>query len=150
MLAAIGVLLSATLFIATTPVAAQTATGAISGVIQDAQGAIVPNAKVTLINDAQGAASARQITTGGEGGFEFSPLLPGTYTLSVEITGFKKYIQSGITLDVNDKLGLPADRAGSRRHRRIDHRRSQRRSAPDHDRGTLRRGDRNAGRRHRD
>ena len=91
------------------PLAAQTTTaGAISGVVQDAQGAVVPRAKVTLTNDAQGAASARQITTGGDGAFLFTPLLAGNYTLTVELTGFKKYVQSNITLDVNNKLGLPA------------------------------------------
>jgi len=91
------------------PLGAQTTTaGAISGVVQDAQGAVVPRAKVTLTNDAQGAASARQINTGGDGAFLFTPLLAGNYTLTVEMTGFKKYIQSNITLDVNNKLGLPA------------------------------------------
>jgi hypothetical protein len=34
-------------------------------------------------------------------------VLPGTYTVSVEAMGFKKYLQSGIVLDVNTKLGLP-------------------------------------------
>src|SRR5260221_5578666 len=84
------------LLVSVLQVAAQTAVGSISGVIQDAQGAVVPNAKVTLTNDAQGAASARQITTGGEGAFVFTPLLPGTYTLAVEMAGFKKYVQTGI------------------------------------------------------
>jgi hypothetical protein len=35
-------------------------------------------------------------------------VLPGTYSLSVEVPGFKKYTQSQIVLDVNEKLGLPA------------------------------------------
>src|SRR5262249_29894497 len=42
-----------------------------------------------------------------EGTFVFSPVLPGNYSVTVEGAGFKKYVQSGITLDVNDKLGLP-------------------------------------------
>ncbi len=86
---------------------AQNNAGSISGVVQDAQGAVVPNAKVTLINEEQGAGSARTSNTGGEGTFVFAPLLAGKYTVSVEMTGFKKYIQSGITLDVSDRLGLP-------------------------------------------
>src|SRR5690348_17694227 len=40
---------------------AQATNGSISGVVQDPQGAVVAGAKVTLTNEAQGAASARQV-----------------------------------------------------------------------------------------
>ena len=42
-----------------------------------------------------------------DGNFLLTPLLPGTYSLTVEASGFKKYTQTGIVLNVNDKLGLP-------------------------------------------
>ena len=87
---------------------AQTGAGSIAGVVQDAQGAVVPNAKVTLESPALGAGATRTLNSGADGGFTFTPVLPGVYTLTVELQGFKKYIQSNITLDVNDKLGLPA------------------------------------------
>ena len=51
--------------------------------------------------------SARVLNTNTEGAFVFSPVLPGTYTLTVEVSGFKKYNQSNIVLDVSDRLGLP-------------------------------------------
>jgi hypothetical protein len=86
----------------------QNIAGSISGVVQDAQGGSVPGAKVTLTNEAQGASSARSLDTGAEGTFVFSPVLAGKYSVTVEMRGFKKYVQSGITLDVSDKLGLPA------------------------------------------
>jgi len=86
----------------------QNVAGAISGVVQDAQGAVVPAARVTLINDAQGEASARSLVTTAEGTFVFAPVLPGKYTVTVEMTGFKKYVQSGINLDASERLGLPA------------------------------------------
>jgi hypothetical protein len=89
------------------PLCAQTTSGSISGVVQDAQGAVVPNAKVTLTNEAQGAASARDVATSAEGTFVYSPVLPGQYTVSVEAPGFKKYTKSAIVLNVNDRLGLP-------------------------------------------
>ena len=89
------------------PLWAQTTSGSISGVVQDAQGAIVPNARVTLTNEAQGTASARQVTTSAEGTFVFSPVLAGQYTVAVEAPGFKKYTKSAIVLNVNDRLGLP-------------------------------------------
>ena len=88
------------------PLAAQTA-GSISGTIRDAQGAVIPNAKVTLTNREQGASSARQVESGGEGTFVFTPVQAGNYSVMVEAPNFKKYTQSGITLDVNERLGLP-------------------------------------------
>jgi len=94
------------LLLASSPLLAQNSAGSISGVIQDAQGAVVPNAKVALTNEAQGAVAREQVTS-PEGTFVFTPVLPGTYTLTVEDSGFKRYVQSGIKLDVNDKLGLP-------------------------------------------
>ena len=88
------------------PLVAQETSGSISGVIQDPQGAVIPNAKVVLTNESQGAAE-RDLNTTGEGAFSFSPVLPGNYRVTVEAPGFKKYTQSGITLNVNDRLALP-------------------------------------------
>jgi len=98
----------ALLLLAMVPATAQTNSGAITGVIQDAQGAVIANAKVTLVNNEQGAGSAREINTNGEGVFLITPIPPSTYTLTVEVTGFKKYTQSGIVVNANDRLGLPA------------------------------------------
>jgi hypothetical protein len=88
------------------PLAAQNTSGSISGVVQDSQGAVIPNAKVTLINEAQGAASARTVDTNGEGAFVFSPVLAGTWDVTVEMASFKKYTQAGIVLDTSERLGL--------------------------------------------
>src|ERR1700712_4004563 len=88
------------------PLAAQNA-GSITGTIRDSQGAVIPNAKVTLVNSQQGTGSARQVESGAEGNFVFTPVQAGSYSVTVEATSFKKYTQSGITLDVNERLGLP-------------------------------------------
>jgi Carboxypeptidase regulatory-like domain/TonB-dependent Receptor Plug Domain len=95
------------LLFAAVAIYAQITAGSISGVVQDPQGAVIPSAKVTLVNEEQGQGSARVLNTNSEGAFVFTPVLPGKYTVTVEVTGFKKYVQSGIVLDVNDKLGLP-------------------------------------------
>lgn len=84
----------------------QATVGSISGSVLDSSGAVLPNAKVTLTNPAQGAASTREITTNNEGIFVFTPVLPGNYTLSVTMTGFKQYVQANIVLNVADRLGL--------------------------------------------
>ena len=72
----------------------------------DPQQAVVPNAKVALTNVGENAV-VRQVETLSDGNFLLTPLLPGTYSLTVEAAGFKKYTQTGIVLNINDKLGLP-------------------------------------------
>ncbi|HEY7392579.1 MAG TPA: carboxypeptidase regulatory-like domain-containing protein [Bryobacteraceae bacterium] len=85
---------------------AQATTGEIHGTVQDPTQAVVAGAKVTLTNEGQSAV-VRETQTLADGNFLLTPLLPGTYSLTVEASGFKKYSQTGIVLNVNDKLGLP-------------------------------------------
>src|SRR5260370_6985851 len=80
--------------------------GSISGVVQDGQGAVVPNAKVELTNVAQGAVF-RGLTTSAEGTFAITPLPPATYSLAVEAQGFKRYVKNEIKLFAQDRIGLP-------------------------------------------
>jgi len=86
------------------PLAAQQTSGMISGMVKDAQGAVIPGAKVTLIDQNQSA--SRDQTAGGEGLFAFTPLPPSTYTVVVEAAGFKKYEKKDIVLFANDRVGL--------------------------------------------
>jgi len=88
------------------PLFGQQSSGSISGVVQDSQGAVVPNAKVVLINQAQGVVY-RDSDTSAEGTFFFTPVIPGTYTVTVEVPGFKKYSRRDITLFAQDRVGLP-------------------------------------------
>jgi hypothetical protein len=88
------------------PLKSQATTGEIHGTVQDPTQAVVAGAKVTLTNEGQSAV-VRETQTLADGNFLLTPLLPGTYSLSVEATGFKRYTQTGIVLNVNDKLGLP-------------------------------------------
>jgi hypothetical protein len=97
-----------TAVVACAPAKAQAIGGLITGTVQDASGAVIPNAKVTLTNQAQGEASARAVPTTGDGIFVFTPVLPGTYEIKVEMTGFKTYVQSNIAMSASDRLGLPA------------------------------------------
>lgn len=101
-------LLIAAVIASSTPLYAQALGGLITGTVQDASGAVLPNAKVTLTNQAQGAASAREVSTSGEGIFVITPVLPGTYNLRVEATGFKTYTQENLAVSATDRVGLPA------------------------------------------
>ncbi len=91
-----GLLLAALLF-------AQ-ATANLVGTVKDATGAAVPGARVTAVNVQTGLRQARQ--SGPDGTYSL-PLLPvGQYRLEVEKEGFQRYVQSGITLAVNDNATI--------------------------------------------
>lgn len=72
-------------------------TAVLSGTVEDPSGAVIPNAKVTLTSQERGI--ARTTTTNAIGHYSFSQLPPSTYTLSVEVKNFTKYVQHGITLN---------------------------------------------------
>src|ERR1035438_6707323 len=57
--------------------------GAISGTIQDATGAVVANAKVTLLNTDQGI--TLETKAGNSGEYSFSPVRTGHYSVSAKI-----------------------------------------------------------------
>jgi len=99
-------LLLATVIFLVLPVVAQVSSGSISGVVQDAQRAVVPNATVTLINQTQGAV-IRSLATSSEGTFVFTPVAPGTYTITVEAPGFKKSTTQDIIVRATERVGLP-------------------------------------------
>lgn len=67
----------------------------IQGTVTDGEGAAIPNATVTVTNDATGVAITRQTT--GDGLYTVSPILPGSYTVRVKMSGFSDYIQKNLT-----------------------------------------------------
>jgi hypothetical protein len=73
--------------------------GSIRGTVLDASGATVTGAKVTAVQTETGL--ARTATTDSQGVFDFVELPIGHYRLEAEADGFKKYVQEGISLDVN-------------------------------------------------
>ncbi|MFB3920549.1 MAG: TonB-dependent receptor domain-containing protein [Terriglobia bacterium] len=75
---------------------AQTFTATLTGVVSDPQGAVVPGVTVQIKN--QATSDIRESTTGPDGGYVFSNLLPGTYEISVAAQGFKTFLQRNITL----------------------------------------------------
>jgi Carboxypeptidase regulatory-like domain/TonB dependent receptor len=76
----------------------QAANGAIEGTITDSSGGVLPGVTVTITNTGTGL--ERTVVT-NEKGLYRAPLLPlGTYRVTAELPGFKKFDQSGITLSV--------------------------------------------------
>ena len=86
-------------------VQAQTAnTGTITGVVKDEQGAVVPGATVKVIN--RGTNAERSAVTSGEGIYELSQLVPGTYRMEVEAPNFAKYVQEPVTVNVLSRASI--------------------------------------------
>src|SRR6185369_10221355 len=65
---------------------AQFDTASVVGTVKDAQGATVPDARVTLTNTQTGVSVIR--TTSGDGNYEFANVRPGIYLVSAEKPGF--------------------------------------------------------------
>jgi hypothetical protein len=80
---------------------AQSTTATILGTVTDSSDAVLPGVAVTIVNE--GTNSQRTVTTDGTGGYEAPLLPPGAYRVEGELTGFKKIIRSGITLQVDQR-----------------------------------------------
>jgi hypothetical protein len=78
--------------------------GSITGTVKDSSGAAVPGATVTIANPAQ--AVSRTTTTNAEGVFVAPQLPPGTYSITVELRGFKKAEKSQVILTTGSKINV--------------------------------------------
>jgi hypothetical protein len=98
------VLCAAAILIAAPFACAQTTGGRIRGTVVDPSGGAVPAANVTLKNEATG--SERTTQTGATGEYVFLEVPVGTYTVELQLSGFKKYLRKGITVELNQILTL--------------------------------------------
>src|SRR6202050_301259 len=94
----------AVLLLSPTFLAAQGANGRIVGRVADPSGAVVAHVKITLLNEATGI--SRDANTNDSGDYSFVEVAPGTYTVQFELTGFKKNVQKGVIVDVNQVVTL--------------------------------------------
>jgi hypothetical protein len=83
-------------------VSAQSSMGAVNGTITDSSGAGVPGATVVLTNKDTNIHAER--VTNSAGFFVFVNVRPGTYVLSVELTGFNKAQLAPFTVGVNETV----------------------------------------------
>ena len=84
---------------------AQQITGSIRGTVSDPSGAVVQSANVSATQTETGF--TRTATTGNDGAYILLELPVGHYQLHVEARSFQKYIQEGITLNVNETAQIP-------------------------------------------
>ena len=98
----VGILLSAWLSIFWAN--AQTTTGSIVGTVTDPSHAAVANATVTITNVDTGITT--RTVSDSSGNYVVTPLPVGHYSVTVEAPGFKKSVNSGITLNVQDRIAV--------------------------------------------
>jgi hypothetical protein len=72
--------------------------------VADVSGAVILGATVTAVNGATGIATKRVVTSGGL--YSISPLIPGTYSLTVNATGFESFEQDNVIVDALSTVGL--------------------------------------------
>ena len=77
---------------------AQTSAG-VNGVVLDSSGAAMPETQVTITNLDTGA--KREATTNESGGYQFTLLQPGQYSIAARRQGFKRVTRDGVQLEVN-------------------------------------------------
>jgi hypothetical protein len=76
----------------------------VTGQVTDSTGALIKAATVVITNER--TQQERRLQTNDDGQFVVTPLVPGTYTLTVEQANFKKYVESGLTLNAKDRRSL--------------------------------------------
>jgi hypothetical protein len=83
----------------------QVITGSVNGIVLDPAGAAVPNAKVRTVNTATNLEV--RTATDADGRYTFPSLPPGgSYSITVEASGFKTEQHTGISLEVNQALRI--------------------------------------------
>ena len=98
MLSLCGILLMAN------PVWAQLGTATMSGSVTDSSGAVVVGATVSVTNNATGF--QRQAITNTLGQYNLPSLVPGSYSMNVEFTGFRRATRTNITLQVDQNARI--------------------------------------------
>ena len=85
---------------------AQVGAGQITGMVTDSNGAAVPGATVTAINEATGA--SRNTVSESAGSYTLSTLAPGPYRLEVALQGFRTIRREGIRVETGETIRLDA------------------------------------------
>ena len=83
---------------------AQEFRGTLTGRVTDAQEAVVPGVKVVATQVDTGA--NYEAVSSGDGQYTIPFLAPGTYRVTAEAAGFKRYVREGVLVSTNQHTGL--------------------------------------------
>ncbi|MGE4084271.1 MAG: carboxypeptidase regulatory-like domain-containing protein [Vicinamibacterales bacterium] len=95
---------AAALVMVTTSAAAQIGAGALTGVVQDADGAAVPGAAITVVAAATNL--SRELVTGADGSYFVPALPPGIYRVRVELAGFRPLVHDVVRIATGETIRL--------------------------------------------
>ena len=89
------------------PAAAQVTTGALSGVVVDEQGGVLPGADVVALHTPTG--TSYEAVTGGDGRFSFQNVrVGGPYTITVRMAGFREQIIQNVNVNLGEATAVQA------------------------------------------
>jgi hypothetical protein len=88
---------------------AQSDVGSIVGFVKDPSGAVIPHAKVIVMNEA--TKEEHTVVTDSLGHYTVTNLLPGNYTVTAQASGFKMFQSTHNKLNANSTLSLDAQLA---------------------------------------
>ena len=91
---------------ATTSLYSQSTYGSVTGSVTDASGAVISDANVTLTN--LGTAEKRTQSSGNDGLFTFVNLFAGQYRIDVEKQGFKHFVRTPLTVQIQQDTHINA------------------------------------------
>src|SRR5579883_954811 len=84
----------------------QAVSGNIIGTVTDPSGAAVANAQITIAN--VGTGTSTQVTTNDSGNYTAPNLAAGNYTVTITATGFQKFTQQNVRVDVSQSVRVDA------------------------------------------
>jgi len=97
--------LSAACVALSVPAMAQTgSTGALTGTVTDAVGAVLAGVEITVTSEATG--EKRSVVSKGDGSYAVPLLLPGSYQVAFSKTGFKQAVKTGLPINVTETARL--------------------------------------------
>lgn len=91
-------------FVLISQASGQDARAKVSGTVSDASGGVVANTALTLTNVNTGIVTKR--TSGSDGGFAFDIVEPGSYQLTAESNGFRRFVQENIVVQVRADVSV--------------------------------------------
>ena len=83
---------------------AQIGTSTITGRVTDSSGGVIPGVSVSIVQ--KGTNFKSLVVTNEDGIYRVLSLQPGEYTVTFELTGFKKTVREGVELRTGDMLAL--------------------------------------------
>ncbi|MGA7524678.1 MAG: TonB-dependent receptor [Acidobacteriaceae bacterium] len=85
---------------------AQAVYGSIYGTVTDPSGAVVPNAKVTITDVSKGTSTS--VMSNASGGYVAEHLIPDTYNVKVEASGFQTFEADGVSVAADSSPRIDA------------------------------------------